>query len=185
MLETILVGRKFCHSCVIGCGRRIAPSHNAWDIYLANLGFPFEEIGFNIIDKYLDNEEMAEIYAILMDYRALYSSIIMCSMCNPPPSQNTVLIEYTTGLKFGIPEVKLYCERILNMKRMFNIKMGLTSADDRLPKILTRSFDDGGTAGKTPNFEQLKKLFYEYRDWDVNTGTPNDSKLKTLGLDNL
>lgn len=68
---------------------------------------------------------------------------------------------------------------------MFNIKMGLTSANDRLPKILTRSFDDGGAAGKTPNFEQLKKLFYEYRDWDVNTGKPIDSKLRLLGLDNL
>jgi len=167
-----------------GIGPR-GPSHNACDIYLANLGFPFEEIGFNIIDKYLDNEEMAEICAILMDYRALYSSTIMCSMCNPPPSQNAALIEYTTGLKFGIPEIKLYGERILNMKRMFNIKMGLTSADDRLPDILLRPFPDGGSAGMSPNFEQLKRFFYKYKDWDPITGKPSEAKLKVLGLDTL
>jgi len=128
---------------------------------------------------------MAEICALNQDYRAFYSSMIMCSFSNPPPSQNAALIENTIGLTFGIKEVKLYGEKILNMKRMFNIKMGLTSADDRLPDILLRPFDDGGAAGKTPNFEQLKKSFYEYRDWDANTGKPSESKLKSLGLDNL
>lgn len=133
-------------------------SHNACDVYNVLLGIPLEEIGVHNINKYLDDKEMAEVCALVMDYRALYSSMIMCSLCNPLPSQNAALIEHTTGLKFGVKEVKLYGERILNMKRMFNIKMGLTSADDRLPDILLRPFDDGGAAGKTPNFEQLKKL---------------------------
>ncbi len=161
------------------------PSHNACDPYYSLIGIPLEEIGMNIIDKYKDDGEMAEYCARDMDYRALYSSMIMCSFCNPLPSQNAALIEYATGLKFGIDEIKLYGERILTMKRLFNIKMGLTAVDDRLPKILLRAFKEGGSAGKTPNFDKLKNFFYQFKDWDPKTGKPSESKLKKLGLDKL
>jgi aldehyde:ferredoxin oxidoreductase len=109
----------------------------------------------------------------------------MCSFCNPLPSQNAALIEYATGIKFGIEEIKLYGERILNMKRLFNIKMGLTAKDDRLPKILLRPFEKGGSAGKTPDFDKLKNYFYKFKDWDPQTGKPSESKLIQLNLQNL
>jgi aldehyde:ferredoxin oxidoreductase len=146
---------------------------------------PLEEIGLNLIDKYKGDEEMVDYCVKDMDYRALYSSMIMCSFCNPIPSHNAAMIEYTTGLRFGIEEIKLYGERILNMKRLFNIKMGLTSKDDKLPQILLRPFPDGGSAGKTPDFNKLKSLFYKYRNWDPITGKPNEKKLEYLGLHNL
>ena len=63
--------------------------------------------------------------------------------------------------------------------------MGLTSKDDRLPKILLRPFKDGGSAGKSPNFEKLKALFYKFKDWDPITGKPNEGKLISLGLNSL
>lgn len=109
----------------------------------------------------------------------------MCSFCNPLPSQNAALIEYATGLKFGLKEIKLYGERIFNMKRLFNVKMGLDATYDRLPKILLNPFPEGGSAGKTPNFEMLKKYFYQYKDWDPVSGKPNEFKLKSLDLNNL
>ncbi|TFG15188.1 MAG: aldehyde ferredoxin oxidoreductase [Promethearchaeota archaeon] len=161
------------------------PSHNACDPYYSLLGVPLEEIGMNIIDKYNDDEEMAEYCAIDMDYRALYSSIIMCSFCNPLPSHNAAMIEYATGLKFGLEEVKLFGERILTMKRMFNIKMGLSAKDDRLPQILLRPFKEGGSADKTPDFKKLKEAFYQYKKWDPTTGKPTAAKLKQLGLDTI
>jgi len=111
--------------------------------------------------------------------------MIMCSFCNPLPSQNAALIEHATGLKFGLDEIKLYGERILNMKRLFNLKMGLTAKDDRLPKILLRPHKKGGSAGKTPDFEKLKHLFYKYKEWHPETGKPSETKLKQLGLDKL
>jgi aldehyde:ferredoxin oxidoreductase len=161
------------------------PSHNMCDAYYALLGIPLNEIGLKDIDKYNDDKEMAKYCALNMDYRALYSSMIMCSFCNPLPSQNAALVEYATGLKFGLKEIKLYGERILNMKRLFNIKMGLDATHDRLPKILLNPFPEGGSAGKTPNFERLKEHFYKYKDWDPVSGKPHESKLKALDLNNL
>ncbi|MFX1489471.1 MAG: aldehyde ferredoxin oxidoreductase family protein, partial [Promethearchaeota archaeon] len=165
-------------------GAHKGPSHNLCDMYFVLMGIPFEEIDAPTVtlDNYLDNLEMAKTCSIIMDYRALYSSIVMCSFCNPLPSQVAAIIEHTTGLRFGLDEVKLYGERILNMKRLFNIKMGLTPDDDRLPKILLRPYSNGGSAGKTPNFERLKNLFYKYRDWNPNTGKPSESKLTFLNI---
>jgi len=159
------------------------PSHNACDPYYTLIGVPLEELGIEVIDKYRDDEVMAKYCSIDMDYRALYSSMIMCSFCNPLPSQNAAIIQAATGLKFGIGETKIYGERILTLKRLFNIKMGLTAEYDKLPKILLKPFDEGGSAGRSPDFEKLKRLFYEYRDWNPHTGEPSDFKLKYLGLE--
>ena len=161
------------------------PSHNLLDAYYVLIGVPLEEIGIKIVDKFNDSEEMAEVCSLIMDYRALYSSMIMCSFCNPLPSHNAKLIQNAVGIKFGLEEVKLYGERIATIKRLFNIKMGLTPKDDRLPKILTKPFNSGGSTGRTPDFTKLRKLFYKFRDWDLNTGKPTKNKLKQLGLDTL
>lgn len=165
-------------------GAHKGPSHNLCDMYFVLMGIPFEEIGAPTVtlDKYSDNKEMAKTCSLIMDYRALYSSIIMCSFCNPLPSQVAALIEYATGLKFGLNEIKTYGERILNMKRMFNVKMGLTSVDDRLPEILLKPFSTGGSTGRSPNFEKLKKEFYNYREWDLKTGKPSEKKRSSLKI---
>jgi len=158
------------------------PSHNACDAYYVLMGIPLEEIGIKQIDTYKDDMEMAEVCSLLMDYRALYSSMVMCSFCNPLPSQNAEVIKFATGLNFGLKEVKLYGERIATMKRLFNVKMGLTPSDDRIPEILLRPFKSGGSAERFPHFNRLKKDFYEYRDWDPNTGLPSVKKLNSLNL---
>ncbi|MFX0155077.1 MAG: aldehyde ferredoxin oxidoreductase family protein [Candidatus Hodarchaeota archaeon] len=177
------------HDCRSNYGMSIAygigprgPSHNACDTYYILMGIPLEELGIKQIDTYKDDMEMAECCSLLMDYRALYSSMIMCSFCNPLPSQNAEMIKYATGLDFRLKEVKLYGERIANMKRIFNIKMGLTPLDEKIPQILLKPFETGGSVGRFPNFNRLKNLFYEHRMWDANTGLPESKKLSSLNL---
>jgi len=162
---------NFGMSIAYGIGPR-GPSHNACDAYYTLLGIPLDEIGIKQIDTHCDTIEMAKFCSLLMDYRALYSSMVMCSFCNPLPSQNAAIIEAVTGLKFGLKEVRSYGKRITNMKRLFNIKMGLTPSDDDIPKFLLQPFKEGGSAGKTPDFKRLKELFYKYRDWDPISGKP-------------
>ena len=160
------------------------PSHNLCDLYFVLMGYPFEEIGAptTTLDQYANDIEMAKTCSIMIDYRALYSSLIICSFCNPLPSQVAAIIEHTTGIKFGLDEIKLYGERILTMKRLFNLKMGITPEADKIPQILLRPQSDGGSAGRTPNFELLRKLFYEYKEWNLMTGKPSKSKLHQLEL---
>ena len=95
------------------------------------------------------------------------------------------LVIKATGLNLPMEEFKKLGERIYMIKRLFNLKMGLTPADDRLPKIVLNPVNEGGSAGKTPNFQQLKDAYYEYRQFNKESGYPNQEKLKYLGLDDL
>ena len=71
------------------------------------------------------------------------------------------------------------------IKRLFNLKMGITPQDDKLPKILLKPLEGTESAGKSPNFQHLKKEYYKYRQWDLETGNLNQEILNRLGLGNL
>ena len=46
------------------------------------------------------------------------------------------MLNAATGLEFDIDQFKVLGERLYMIKRLFNLKMGITPVDDRLPKIL-------------------------------------------------
>jgi aldehyde:ferredoxin oxidoreductase len=162
------------------------PCHTSCDAYMAILGLPFSDFGIEVnVDWYQDDGPMAEFCARLQDYRALYASLIVCSFANPPSKMILEMITTATGLNLNMEDFKMLGERIYMIKRLFNLKMGLTPADDRLPKIVLNPVNEGGSAGKTPNFQQLKDAYYAYRQFDKDSGYPNQKKLKDLGLENL
>jgi aldehyde:ferredoxin oxidoreductase len=161
------------------------PCHCASDMYLVLLGLPFDDLGIEPVDRNSDGEVMAKDTAIMYDYRALYNSLILCLFCNPEPSIVANVIQFATGLDFDIERIKVTGERIYTMKRLFNLKMGLTPEDEKLPQILLEPLEEGGSAGESPDFEKLKKAYYEFRDWDLETGYPSQKKLEELGLDNI
>jgi aldehyde:ferredoxin oxidoreductase len=75
-------------------------------------------------------------------------------------------------------------ERLYNLERMYNIREGLTRADDSLPKRLTEDpLPDGPAEGHVVNLDPMLDSYYEARGWDVETGVPSPDKLKELGLD--
>lgn len=161
------------------------PCHESCDMFLILIGLPFEEFGIKIIDRYKDDEDMAIVSALAQNYRALYNSLIICTFANPRPSFIAKLIQTGIGLKFNLKKLKILAERIYMIKRLFNLKMGITAADDRLPQILLNPLKEGGSAGKSPNFQQLKKAYYKYREFNLETGHPSQEKLEKLGLDSL
>ncbi len=137
------------------------------------------------MDLFSSNKKMAKSSMLLHDYRALYSSLISCFFSNPPPTYMAELIKTLFGIEFDTDQMKILGERIFNMKRLFNIKMGLTSENDVIPKMLLNPIKKGAVKGKTPDFERLKAYYYQIRDWDPITGKPSLKKLRELGLDDL
>jgi len=73
-------------------------------------------------------------------------------------------------------------ERIFNLKRALNIRLGYRREGERLPKLLRQSLSEGGTEGFVPDEELLLREYYEARDWDPDTGKPSKRKLEALGL---
>ena len=74
-------------------------------------------------------------------------------------------------------------ERIANIERLFNLRCGASSADDRLPDMF---FEKEYNAGQEPSkpsewMEPMKKEFYSVMGWDEQ-GRPTPEKLSELGI---
>jgi aldehyde:ferredoxin oxidoreductase len=161
------------------------PCHESCDMFLLMVASKLENFGIKVIEWDRDDEEMATYSALAQNYRAIYNSMILCNIADPLPEMVIDFIDATTGLNLTMREFRILGERIYMIKRMFNLKMGITPDDDRLPHILLNPVNEGGAAGKTPNFEKLKKAYYQYRTFSPITGYPSQEKLKDLGLNDI
>jgi aldehyde:ferredoxin oxidoreductase len=95
------------------------------------------------------------------------------------------LINAACGLDWTIDDMMKAGERAWNLKRAVNNRMGLTRANDKLPKALLEPFPDGGSAGFVLDFEGMLSSYYEGRGWDMETGKPSREKLLELGLEEV
>ena len=74
-------------------------------------------------------------------------------------------------------------ERIFNLERLFNLKAGLTGADDTLPKrMLTEPMPDGPAKGMVVHLSEMLPDYYRLRGWTPD-GIPTRKKLEELGLE--
>jgi aldehyde:ferredoxin oxidoreductase len=73
-------------------------------------------------------------------------------------------------------------ERIWNMERDFNLRSGLTAADDTLPKrFLKDAAKTGPAKGKVSDLDKMLPEYYELRGWG-DDGVPTDATRQRLGL---
>jgi aldehyde:ferredoxin oxidoreductase len=96
------------------------------------------------------------------------------------------LMGAVTGLDFTPEEVRDIGERIVNLERAFNIREGVTRADDRLPKrFLEERIARGPSAGHLMELDRMLDEYYEVRGWDRERGIPSRGKLMELGLEDV
>ncbi len=178
---------RACYGMAVayGLGTPRGPCHNSCDMYNILQGLPVEELGIKLIDKYDETEEMARSSALAQNFRALSNSLILCVFANPPLPMIADLVTAALGIDCDMEKLKIIAERNYMIKRLFNLKMGLTPDDDRLPQILLEPKDEGEAEGKSPNFDKLKKDYYDFRGFDPKTGYPTILNLKKLGLEKL
>ena len=62
--------------------------------------------------------------------------------------------------------------------------MGMTAADEKLPKRIMTAMKSGPTEGSVPNMELMLKEYYEIRGIDAD-GKPTKEKLEELNLGEL
>ena len=122
------------------------------------------------------------------DYMVMVESVGLCKYGTQIPPEFyyedvALALRIHNGLMFTPEELEEIGERIVNLNRLFNVRLGITRKDDNLPKRLT---DDpapvGPSAGEVVELEQMLDEYYEVRGWDVKTGIPLPETLKRLGL---
>lgn len=74
-------------------------------------------------------------------------------------------------------------ERIWNLEKLFNLREGIDSSYDTLPKrLLDDPVKNGPTKGHIHHLDKLLPEYYEVRGWDEN-GIPTEETLERLGLE--
>jgi aldehyde:ferredoxin oxidoreductase len=90
-----------------------------------------------------------------------------------------------TGVDYTEENVMVCGDRIYNLERLFNLKAGLSKADDTLPpRLLNDPIPAGPMKGKVSRLGEMLPGYYAVRGWDEN-GVPSKKKLKELGLDKV
>ena len=92
------------------------------------------------------------------------------------------MMETCTGAGYTAENVLLAGERIWNMERLFNLKAGLTKADDTLPpRFLKEPMPEGPAKGRVSKLDEMLPEYYSLRGWNAD-GVPTPGKLSELGL---
>lgn len=96
------------------------------------------------------------------------------------------LIQAVTGWDITLHELLRAGERAYTLARIFNLREGLTSEDDRLPAVFHQPFSSGPSAGNflpPQEVEAARSMFYELLGWDPESGIPTQACLQQLGIE--
>jgi len=153
------------------------------DMYGVDMGMgpPFE-LGVIPGDRFDTTEEKGGISARHQAWRNLYNAMILCQFQNPGVERVLAALNGATGWGLEAEDLMTLGKRMVTLKRLLNLRRGLTRADDRLPDLLLRPLEDGGTEGAVPDLGLLLAGAYAEYDWHPETGQPTQEALEGLGL---
>jgi len=132
------------------------------------------------------SEGKAEMTMICENLGMVCSSAVLCVFAMACLKAND-LVEFlrtTTGFGYSLDELMECGERVWLLKRGLNNLMGITAADDRLPKKILVPVNEGAAAGSVPDIESMRKEYYGLRKLNAN-GYPSREKLESIGLADL
>lgn len=150
-------------------------------------------IGLVAVDRFTVEKGRGKIIIKGENYNAILDSLIFCKFGRKIFSDAFAEFAnaYTliTGIKMSPEELFTAGERIINMKKVFNIRQGWTRKDDHLPpRIMYDPIPTGLSKGSrvTPEeFELILEDYYHERGWNVKTGIPTKRMLNELELEDL
>ncbi len=122
-------------------------------------------------------EGKSEMFTEWEDRLTFFDALILCRFYRDMYQwqELAAMTKATTGLDLTDGEMQAIAQRITDDTRLFNLREGLTPADDKLPKRFSQEMLP--EAGKVISEEEMQLLlqnYYRARGWDEN-GVPIDS----------
>jgi aldehyde:ferredoxin oxidoreductase len=159
--------------------------HMQGDMYMVDTGQgPAIELGVLPGDRFDNSEEKGRISALSQAWRNLYNAMTLCQFQNPGPDRVLQALNAITGWDLALEELMVLGKRIVTLKRLLNLRLGLTRADEVMPELLQQPLC-GGSEGNVPNVEALLAGAYAEYGWDLATGAPTPDTVTDLNLESL
>lgn len=160
-----------------GTSYRGACHLRSWTISFEVIGVP------NLLDRFSVIEKPS-LVAYTQNLAMVYDSLVMCEHYGIEFDEEPLsyLFNSVTGLNYTQSDLINVGERIWNLARLYNIRVGFTKKDDMLPRRLLTPLEKGPAKGKKIPYEAMLREYYNVRGWDEN-GIPTENTLKKLGLE--
>jgi aldehyde:ferredoxin oxidoreductase len=116
--------------------------------------------------------------AMLIDFEdrlTIFDTLILCRFFRDLYTweELTTVTTLATGLDASVAALRRRAASVTDMTRLFNLREGLTPADDRLPRRLHREPLPDGRALPEEALETMLADYYHLRDWSIE-GVPNN-----------
>jgi aldehyde:ferredoxin oxidoreductase len=152
------------------------------------LGYGTRWSGWYNPDDEFDQHSSANKGQVAVDfqnYLAVYNPLGLCKFIakgKVEPQHIADLVNVALGWDWTAGQVIETGERLFNLKRLINLRLGLSRADDTLPqRLLFEPRPTGGAAGVLPDLDSMLDEYYKARGW-TQEGAPSPERLASLGL---
>jgi len=150
-----------------------------------DVGWTVPELGYDKVRRPFDIEGKPLLVKKMQDLMCLYDALKMCKFAvgsSIAINSQLLWLNAITGWDMTFEQLLLAGERMFTLKRMVNVRRGITRREDTLPdRILHHKRGSGFAAEALPPLEDMLGEYYSLRGWDDN-GIPLESTLARLGL---
>jgi aldehyde:ferredoxin oxidoreductase len=135
-------------------------------------------------DKH-DSAGKGQMTVDFQNYMAVYNGLGICKFIikgKVGPQHTADLVNAALGWGWTADDPLEIGERLFNLKRLINLRLGVTRTDDTLPqRLLTEPRPSGSAAGVLPDLDAMLEEYYRVRGWTPK-GRPSPERLAALGL---
>jgi len=163
-----------------GCHLEAATYWNGYGVPHPDLGYPAP------MPLHASDAATVKLCYDYQNYAGVYNPLGLCKFLikgHVGPERLCAIVNSALGWAWTTQDVLDAGDRIFQLKRLINVRLGVTAADDRLPaRFTTEPRPTGGAAGVLPDMAVMLPIYYELRGWDAN-GAPTAERLARLGID--
>lgn len=111
-------------------------------------------------------------------------SAIVCILARSGIPELAECVNAVTGWNIDVEDAVRYGQKASHLMRAYNIRCGLTADGDYVSTRLQEAPRNGPAAGEAfgPVMDGMKRAFYGYNGWDVETSKPLPETLDKFGL---
>jgi aldehyde:ferredoxin oxidoreductase len=114
----------------------------------------------------------------------LFDALLMCQFPGLKLNQMVELVKGVTGWDTGLGEMMRIAERIVTLMRLFNLREGVSSTEDKMPERYYQPTQTGPLSSikvDREGYERARRYYYVLMGWDAN-GVPLPEKVAELGI---
>jgi aldehyde:ferredoxin oxidoreductase len=123
------------------------------------------------------------------DFNGVLDSLIVCKFLRKCFDdfyrESAELLQRVTGWQYSATDLRRAGERIVTLKKLFNVAQGWQPQDDWLPpRLLSEALVDGAAGGTRLTSDELRIMiasYYQARGWETNGHVPRQ-KLQELNI---